>query len=52
MKVKILKYKPVGVVVKNLETGDIVKYPKQFFNKRYAMGLINVQNPSSLPKAF
>jgi len=51
MKVKVLKFQPTKVVVKDLTTGKKIKYPKQFFLKRYEMGVFQVKNPERIPIA-
>lgn len=50
MKVRILKKLPNGFQVKNLETGEIIKYPKQFFKSRCNLGLIEVENLKAIQR--
>ena len=49
MTVEIKEYRPQFVIVQEVSTGKVVKYPRQFFNKRRKMGLIKITNPKAIP---
>jgi hypothetical protein len=50
--VRIVKLHPEKVIVEQLPEGKIVEWSRTFFERRLAMGLIEVVNPEVLPVAL
>lgn len=45
MKVKVLKKKPGKIITKIIDTGQVVDYAPNFFEKRIKMGVFEIINP-------